>query len=55
VNIAARVMDKAKSGQALLTQTVKDLTGGSNIDFQSVGQYELKGLPEKFELFTPIL
>ncbi len=54
VNIAARVMDKAKSGQALLTQTVKDLTGGSNIEFQSVGQYELKGLPEKFELFTPL-
>jgi class 3 adenylate cyclase len=53
VNIAARVMDRAQPGQALLTKTVKDLTGGSNIEFRSLGDFELKGLPEKFELFTP--
>jgi class 3 adenylate cyclase/pimeloyl-ACP methyl ester carboxylesterase len=55
VNIAARVMDKAKSGQTLLTKTLKDLTGGSNIEFESVGKFELKGLPDHFELFTPSL
>jgi class 3 adenylate cyclase/pimeloyl-ACP methyl ester carboxylesterase len=54
VNIAARVMDKAKSGQTLLTKTLKDLTGGSNIEFESIGEFELKGLPEVFELFTPV-
>jgi class 3 adenylate cyclase len=46
-------MDRAQPGQALLTKTVKDLTGGSNIEFRSLGDFELKGLPEKFELFTP--
>ena len=54
VNIAARVMDKAQSGQTLLTKTLKDLTGGSDIEFKSVGKFELKGLPEEFELFTPV-
>jgi hypothetical protein len=53
VNIAARVMDKAKSGQTLMTQTLKDLTGGSNIEFTSLGKFALKGLPDEFELFTP--
>lgn len=53
VNIAARVMDKAQSGQTLLTKTLKDLTGGSDIEFESLGKFELKGLPEEFELFTP--
>lgn len=55
VNIAARVMDKAQSGQALLTKTCKDLTGGSNIEFESVGKFVLKGLPDDFELFTPVV
>jgi class 3 adenylate cyclase len=54
VNIAARVMDKAKSGQTLLTKTLKDLTGGSDIEFKSLGKFALKGLPEEFELFTPV-
>lgn len=53
VNIAARVMDKAQSGQVLLTKTLKDLTGGSDIEFESLGKFRLKGLPEEFELFTP--
>lgn len=53
VNIAARVMDKAQAGQTLVTKTLKDLTGGSNIAFESLGKFELKGLPEEFELFKP--
>ena len=54
INIAARVMDKAKANQTLLTKTLKDLTGGSNIEFESLGKFELKGLPDQFELFTPM-
>ena len=44
VNIAARVMEKAASGQVLVTRTLKDLTGGSELTFASVGDHELKGL-----------
>jgi len=51
VNIAARVMDHASSGEVLMTRTLKDLTGGSQMVFESVGEFELKGLDEHFELF----
>ena len=51
VNIAARVMDHASSGEVLMTRTLKDLTGGSQMVFESVGEFELKGLNEHFELF----
>jgi class 3 adenylate cyclase len=53
VNIAARVMDKAGAGEVLMTRTLRDLTGGSEIAFASKGEYELKGLSEQFELFSP--
>ena len=53
VNIAARVMDKAGSGEVLTTRTLRDLTGGSDMAFASRGEYDLKGLSEHFELFSP--
>lgn len=54
VNIAARVMEKAASGQVLVTRTLKDLTGGSEMTFASIGEHELKGLQENFELYCPL-
>ena len=54
VNIAARVMDQANSGEVLMTRTLKDLTGGSQMVFESAGEYELKGLSENFELFRSV-
>ena len=51
VNIAARVMDQASAGEVLMTRTLKDLTGGSQMVFESLGEFELKGLNERFELF----
>jgi len=53
INIAARVMEKAGSGEVLTTRTLKDLTGGSDMPFRSEGEHELKGLSERFELFSP--
>jgi class 3 adenylate cyclase len=55
VNIAARVMDQARSGEVWMTRTVKDLTGGSEINFASVGEHSLKGLGERYELFKPLV
>jgi len=54
VNIASRVMDKAGAGEVLLTRTLKDLTGGSDMRFESAGDYELKGLSEPYQLFRPL-
>ena len=53
INIAARVMDKAGSGEVLTTKTLKDLTGGSEMAFASMGEHKLKGLSGHFELFRP--
>jgi class 3 adenylate cyclase len=55
VNIAARVMDQARSGEVWMTRTVKDLTGGSEMNFASVGEHNLKGLEERYELFKPLV
>jgi len=52
INIAARVMEKAGSGEVLTTRTLKDLFGGSDMPFRSEGEHELKGLSERFELFS---
>lgn len=54
VNIAARVMDQASAGEVLMTRTLKDLTGGSQMVFESAGEYELKGFNENFELFRSV-
>lgn len=54
VNIASRVMDKAGAGEVLLTRTLKDLTGGSDMRFESAGDYELKGLSEPYQLFRTL-
>ncbi len=54
VNIAARVMDQASVGEVLMTRALKDLTGGSQMVFESAGEYELKGFNENFELFRSV-
>ena len=54
VNIAARVLDQASVGEVLMTRTLKDLTGGSQMVFESAGEYELKGFNENFELFRSV-
>ena len=51
VNIAGRVMDKAEPGEVLVTRTLMDLTGGSEIIFDPAGTYELKGVPGTFDVF----
>jgi len=51
INIAARVMAEAEPGEVLATRTLMDLTGGSEIVFDSAGTYKLKGIPGNFEVF----
>jgi hypothetical protein len=35
----------------LITQTVKDLVAGSGLAFREVGEYELKGVPDRWHLY----
>ena len=50
VHIAARVAAQAGAGQVLVTRTVRDLAYGAAFDFQSLGPFQLKGVPGEWEL-----
>jgi class 3 adenylate cyclase len=52
VHIAARVAAAAAPGEVLVSQIVKDLVAGSGIEFDDRGEHELKGLPEKWRVFS---
>jgi class 3 adenylate cyclase len=51
VHIAARVMASAGTGEILCSRTVRDLTAGSGLAFEDLGERELKGVPERWQLF----
>jgi pimeloyl-ACP methyl ester carboxylesterase len=52
VNIAARVIAAAQSGEVLVSSTVKDLSAGSGIVFVDRGAHTLKGVPDEWRLFA---
>jgi class 3 adenylate cyclase/alpha-beta hydrolase superfamily lysophospholipase len=53
VHIAARVMAVAAGGEVRVTRTIVDLTNGGDLEFDSCGQFDLKGIDQKLELFRP--
>jgi class 3 adenylate cyclase len=52
VHIAARIGALADPGEVLVSSTVKDLIVGSGIATQQPGQFDLKGVPDTWRLFT---
>jgi class 3 adenylate cyclase len=52
VHIAARVVREAAPGEVVCTRTARDLATGADLDFQPRGTAELKGVPDKWELFA---
>ena len=52
VHIGARVMNHAKPGEILVSRTVKDLTAGAGLSFVDMGEQELKGVPETWQLYA---
>lgn len=52
VHLAARIMATAEPGQILASRTVKDLTIGSAVTFESVGSRALKGIEGEWDLFA---
>jgi class 3 adenylate cyclase len=52
VHVAARVAASAAPGEILVSSTVKDLVAGSGIEFSDQGEYELKGVPGTWTLFS---
>jgi class 3 adenylate cyclase len=54
VHIGARVAARAGPSEILVTQTVKDLVAGSLIEFESAGEHELKGVPDRWRLYRVV-
>lgn len=54
VHIGARVADLAGSSEVLVSSTVRDLTVGSGIAYEDRGEHELKGVPDRWRLFTVV-
>jgi class 3 adenylate cyclase len=51
VSIGARVAGYAGPSEVLVSQTVKDLVAGSGLEFEDAGEYELKGVPDRWRLY----
>jgi len=53
VNLAHRVVARALGGEVMVTTAVVDAIGGSEyLEFEPIGDVELKGFPEPVELFV---
>jgi class 3 adenylate cyclase len=51
IHLASRVMSTAVDGGIVVSQTVKDLTFGSTIGYEDLGEHELKGFPTTWALY----
>ena len=54
IHLGARVANTAQAGEVLVTSTTHDLVAGSGIEFRDRGDHQLKGLPERWRLYTAI-
>jgi class 3 adenylate cyclase/pimeloyl-ACP methyl ester carboxylesterase len=54
VHIGARVGAKAGASEIWTSSTVKDLTAGSGLTFEDVGEHELKGVPDRWRLYRVV-
>lgn len=54
VDTGAHVATLAKTGEVLVSQTVKDLVAGSGIRFEGRGKHALEGLPGQWGLFAVV-
>lgn len=52
VHVAARICGLAGPGCVLTSRTVRDLSVGSGINFEPHGEHELKGVPDRWELYN---
>jgi class 3 adenylate cyclase len=51
VHIGARVAALAEGDEILITSTVRDLVAGSGLRFEDAGEHELKGIPDRWQLY----
>lgn len=51
VHLCARIAALGDCSDVLVSSTVKDLTAGSGINYEELGTPELKGIPERWQIF----
>lgn len=51
VHVGARIGALAGPGEVLASRTVRDLSAGSGLVFESIGPQRLKGISEEVDLF----
>ncbi|HEV7854235.1 MAG TPA: adenylate/guanylate cyclase domain-containing protein [Mycobacterium sp.] len=51
VHTGARIGALASTGEVLASRTVRDLSAGSGLTFEGLGQQRLKGLPEEVDVY----
>jgi class 3 adenylate cyclase len=54
VHIGARVAQKARPNEVLVSSTVKDLVAGSGLRFEERGSMELKGVPGRWQIYSAV-
>jgi class 3 adenylate cyclase len=51
VAIGARIASTADPSEVLVSRTVRDLVAGSGLTFEDAGEHDLKGVPERWQLY----
>jgi class 3 adenylate cyclase len=51
VHIGARLVALAGPGEVLVSAIVRSLTTGSGLEFEAAGEHELKGIPDRWQLY----
>ena len=51
-HIGARVASLAGPGEVLVSRTVRDLVAGSGLTFADRGEHELKGVPDRWQIYA---
>ena len=54
VHIGAKVGAMAGASEVWASSTVKDLVAGSGLAFENAGEYELKGVPDRWRLYRVV-
>jgi class 3 adenylate cyclase len=52
VHIAARIAGRAQADQVLISRTIRDLVAGSGLRFRDLGEHDLNGVPERWQLLA---
>jgi class 3 adenylate cyclase len=54
VAIGSRIASMARPSEVLVSRTVRDLVAGSGLGFEDRGEHELKGVPDRWHLYSVV-